>query len=177
MQRLATAVAICALQIVPFASAQDATRKAHAADVLAGTWLPDAARYEEYWNPKDTNGLQRLPQPTTPIPALRIGVRQERITVDTIVDGRVMSSHLYTTDEKPAEAPLDDGVLQHIDSHWTSGGLVTHWGTTRDGKLLVRGSELWAPSADGNELTVTSVKEGLGEKRKTIAVYRRQAAE
>jgi hypothetical protein len=178
MQRFGTATAICVLQAIVLGSAQEPTRTARTADVLAGTWLPDPARYEEYWNPKDTNGLQRLaPQPGKTIPVLTIVVRRERITVDTIVDGVVTSTHIYRTDEKAEDVPLADGVLQVTDSHWTSGGLVNHWGTKRDGALLVRGSELWAPSEDGNELTITSVREGQGSKSKTIAVYRRRASE
>src|SRR5438093_132050 len=96
MQRLGTAAAMCALYAI-VGSAQEPARKARTADVLAGTWLPDPARYEEYWNPKDTNGLQRLaPQPAKKIPVLTIAVRRERITVDTIVDGAVIASHVYT---------------------------------------------------------------------------------
>ena len=178
MQGLGTATAICALHVMVLGSAQEPTRKAHTADVLAGTWLPDPARYEEYWNPKDTDGLQRLaPQPTGKNPVLTIVVRRERITVDTVLDGAVISSHIYRTDEKEEDVPLADGVLQRTDSHWTPGGLVNHWATERDGALLVRGGELWAPSEDGNELTITSVREGLGSKSKTIAVYRRRVSE
>ena len=143
--------------------------------MLAGTWLPEPARHEEFWNPKDADGLQRLaPQPTKKIPVLTIVVRRERITVETILDGVVISSRVYTADENGESVPLADGVLQWTDSHWTPGGLVKHWATERDGALLVRGGELWAPSDDGNELTITSTREGMGSKSKTIAVYRRR---
>jgi len=184
MQRLGSATAICVLHAIVLGSPQEPTRKARTADVLAGTWVPDPARYEEYWNPKDTNGLQRLaPQPARKIPLLTIVVRREGITVDTIVDGAVISSHRYSAhedysaQEKAESVTLADGVVLRTDSHWTAQGLVNRWATVRDGVLQVRGSELWAPSEDGNELTITSVREGLGSKSKTIAVYRRRMSE
>jgi len=179
MPRLETAIAMCALYAI-VGSAQEPARTARTADVLAGTWLPDPARYEEYWGPKDTNGMQRLAS-TKKIPVLTIAVRREQITVESMVDGAVIASHVYTahdenysTHEDPARVPLADGVTLRADSHWTpGGGLVNRWVTERDGALQERGSELWAPSEDGHELTVTSVREGLGSKSKTIAVYRR----